>query len=290
MTRKPLVAGNWKMNRTTVEAAILAQDISNRFYQDYDRVDTVLCPPFIDLKTVRTVLEFDRSPLMLGAQDVFWEDAGAFTGATSPLMLKEVGCSYCIVGHSERRELFAETDLTVGRKARALLGHGIVPIVCVGEGPSVREEGEKAAIAFVTAQLEAALRSAGLEGFEGLAGLAGLEGSGNGEESGPPEGLSLPGGPAGLEKVVVAYEPVWAIGTGRTATPEAAQAVCAAIRERLAAVVGPRTAEGARILYGGSLNAGNAALFVSQPDIDGGLVGGAALDADSFVEIVRVFL
>jgi triosephosphate isomerase len=287
MTRTPLVAGNWKMNRTTVEAAFLAQDISNRFYQDYDRVDTVLCPPFIDLKTVRTVLEFDRSPLMLGAQDVFWEDAGAFTGATSPLMLKEVGCSHCIVGHSERRELFAETDLTVGRKARALLAHGIAPIICVGEGPSVREEGEKAAIAFVTAQLEAALSAAGLGGLEGLEGFGG---SGNGEESGPPGGLGLPGGPAGPEKVVVAYEPVWAIGTGRTATPEAAQAVCAAIRDRLASVLGPKTAEGIRILYGGSLNAGNAALFVSQPDIDGGLVGGAALDADSFVEIVKAFL
>jgi triosephosphate isomerase len=259
MTRTPLVAGNWKMNKTTVEAAVLSQDISNHFYRDYDRVDTVLCPPFIDLKTVRTVLEFDRSPIALGAQDVYWEKSGAFTGAISPVMLREVGCDYCIVGHSERREYFAETDATVNRKARALLAHDIVPIICVGEGLDTREEGARAAIAFVTAQLDGAL------------------GDGLAEER-------------NIDRIVIAYEPIWAIGTGRTATPEAAQEMCAAIRERLAALLGNEKAQAIRVLYGGSMKPENAAMFAPMPDIDGGLIGGAALDASGFVDIVKAFL
>jgi triosephosphate isomerase len=203
------------------------------------------------------VLEFDRAPLALGAQDVFWEKEGAYTGAISPVMLREVGCEYCIVGHSERREHFGESDLTVSRKAAALLAHGITPIICVGEGLAKREEGARAAIAFVTAQVEGALQ---------------LIDS------------------AAIGKIVVAYEPIWAIGTGRTATPEAAQEICAAIRACLAERGGSEAANGIRILYGGSMKAENAALFVPEPDIDGGLIGGAALEASAFVEIVKAFL
>jgi triosephosphate isomerase len=257
--RTPLVAGTWKMNKTTVEAVVLSQEIANHFYRDYDRIDTVLCPPFTDLKSVRTVLEFDRVPIALGAQDVFWETSGAYTGAISPVMLKEVGCEYCIVGHSERREHFAESDLTVSKKAQALLAQGIVPIICVGEGLTKREEGAREAIAFVTAQVEGALGA---------------------------ELLAQPG----IDKIVIAYEPVWAIGTGRTATPEAAQEMCAAIRASLAGLLGDTVAQGIRILYGGSMKAENAALFVPQPDIDGGLIGGAALDARAFIDIVKAFL
>ncbi|MDR1183718.1 MAG: triose-phosphate isomerase [Coriobacteriales bacterium] len=257
MTRKALVAGNWKMNKTTVEAAVLGQDIVNRFYKDYDRVDTVLCPPFVDLKTVRTVLEFDRAPIALGAQDVFWEKDGAYTGAISPVMLKEVGCTYGIVGHSERREHFAETDLTVSKKAQALLEHDIAPIICVGEGLEKREEGAREAIAFVTAQVSSAL-----------------------------ELLDC----SGAERIVIAYEPIWAIGTGRTATPEAAQEMCAAIRAGVADWAGSAVAQKIRVLYGGSMKPENAALFAPLPDVDGGLIGGAALEAQAFIEIVKAFL
>jgi triosephosphate isomerase len=257
MTRKALVAGNWKMNKTTVEAAVLSQDIVNRFYKDYDRIDTVLCPPFVDLKTVRTVLEFDRAPIALGAQDVFWERDGAYTGAISPVMLKEVGCSYGIVGHSERREHFAETDLMVGKKARALLECGIAPIICVGEGLKKREEGAREAIAFVTTQLVRALELIDR---------------------------------SDAARTVIAYEPVWAIGTGRTATPEAAQEMCAAIRAGIADWAGDEAAQKTRILYGGSMKPENAALFVPLPDVDGGLIGGASLEAQAFIDIVKAFL
>jgi len=254
--RTPLVAGNWKMNKATVAAAILAQDISNRYERDYKTVDVALCPPFIDLKTVQTVLKFDRSPMKLGAQDAYWEDDGAFTGAISPRMLREEGVSYCIVGHSERREFFAETDLMVSKKAKALLVQGITPIVCVGEGLAKREEGAQEAIAFVLGQLKESLQ------------------------------LLHPGE---IKQIVIAYEPIWAIGTGRTATPEAAQEMCLAIREFLAEAAGPEAAEVVRVLYGGSMKAENVKMFVPMPDIDGGLIGGAALNAQSFIDIVKAF-
>jgi triosephosphate isomerase len=257
MTRTPLVAGNWKMHKTTVEAALLSQDIANLVFPDYDSIDVVLCPPFTDLKTVRTVLEFDRAPITLGAQDVFWEGAGAFTGAISPVMLEEVGCAWCIVGHSERREHFAETDLVVSKKAQALLAHGITPLICVGEGLEKREEGAHAALAFVAAQVAGALQLID---------------------------------PVDIGRIVVAYEPIWAIGTGRTATPETAQEMCAGIRAYLADLAGVEVAEQVRVLYGGSMKPENAALFAPAPDIDGGLIGGASLDARSFVDIVKAFL
>ena len=253
MARKKLIAGNWKMNETVPEAVVLAQEISNLMERDWlEMVDVAVCPPFVDLKPVKTVLEFDRVDIALGAQNVYWEPAGAFTGEISIPMIKEIGCAYCIVGHSERRNLFGETNEDVNRKARALIEAGIAPIVCVGESLSVRDEG--AYLDYVTAQVRAAF--AGIDGDD-------------------------------ARTTVVAYEPVWAIGTGRTATPEQAEEVCAAIRACLADLYDEATAAAMRILYGGSMNEGNAALLLSEADIDGGLIGGAALKAGSFIEIVK---
>lgn len=245
------------MNKTTVEAAMLSQDICNHYYNDYDNVETVLCPPFISLKTVGTVLDYDKSDIMLGAQDVYWEQSGAYTGAISPTMLKSVGCKFCIIGHSERREYFSESDADVARKAAALLAEDITPIICVGEGLEKREEGADAAIDFVTEQVGAAL-----------------------------EQVSA----ADTGRVVVAYEPIWAIGTGRTATPEIAQEMCRSIRKRIADKVGQESADKVRILYGGSMKPENAAMFAPEPDIDGGLIGGAALKAEEFIDIVKAFV
>ncbi|MDR2493014.1 MAG: triose-phosphate isomerase [Coriobacteriales bacterium] len=250
--RRPLVAGNWKMHKTTAEATDLSQRVSYEYSQDYDGVDVVLCPPFTDLRSVRVVLGFDRSDIQLGAQDVYWEDAGAFTGAISPVMLKELGCAYCIVGHSERRERFGETDATVNAKVRALIAHRITPIVCCGESLAVREEGR--ALEFATAQVRAAL-------------------------DGTPADAS----------VVVAYEPIWSIGTGHTPTPEQADEVCAAIRAAVAQLHGHDAAEKTRVLYGGSMKPANVAQFAPMPHIDGGLIGAAALDAFDFIHIVKAF-
>ncbi len=253
MARKKLIAGNWKMNETVPEAVVLAQEISNLMERDWlEMVDVAVCPPFVDLKPVKTVLEFDRVDIALGAQNVYWEPAGAFTGEISIPMIKEIGCAFCIVGHSERRNLFGETNEDVNRKAPALIEAGIAPIVCVGESLSVRDEG--AYLDYVTAQVRAAF--AGIDGDD-------------------------------ARTTVVAYEPVWAIGTGRTATPEQAEEVCAAIRACLADLYDEATAADMRILYGGSMNEGNAALLLAEADIDGGLIGGAALKAGSFIEIVK---
>lgn len=253
MARKKLIAGNWKMNETVPEAVVLAQEISNLMERDWlEMVDVAVCPPFVDLKPVKTVLEFDRVDIALGAQNVYWEPAGAFTGEISIPMIKEIGCAFCIVGHSERRNLFGETNEDVNWKARALIEAGIAPIVCVGESLSVRDEG--AYLDYVTAQVRAAF--AGIDGDD-------------------------------ARTTVVAYEPVWAIGTGRTATPEQAEEVCAAIRACLADLYDEATAAAMRILYGGSMNEGNAALLLAEADIDGGLIGGAALKAGSFIEIVK---
>ena len=253
MARKTLIAGNWKMNETYGESVVLAQEISNGFYDDWaDQVEVVVCPPFIDLKPVKTVFEFDKRKVALGAQDVYWEPSGAFTGEISVPMLKEVGCAWCIVGHSERRTLFGETNEDVNKKAKALLAGGLAPIVCVGESLAVRDEGTY--LAYVKAQVEAA--------------FAGID-------------------EADARRSVVAYEPIWAIGTGRTATPEQAQEVCAAIRETLAGLYGAEAADAMRVLYGGSMNEGNAALLLAEADIDGGLIGGASLKAASFIQIVK---
>lgn len=259
MARKPLIAGNWKMNETASESVVLTQQISNIFEKDWaESVDVAVCPPFTDLKPAKTVFEFDKTPIAVGAQNVYWEPSGAYTGEISVAMLKDVGCSYCIVGHSERREYFHETNEDVNLKIKALVADSIDPIhpiVCVGESLAVREEGTY--LEYVNAQVKAA--------------FAGLDS-------------------ADVKDVVVAYEPIWAIGTGRTATPEQAEEVCASIRDALNAMFGAEFADQTRVLYGGSMNEGNAEQLLSQPNIDGGLIGGASLKAASFIEIVKAAL
>jgi triosephosphate isomerase len=242
------------MNKTTIEATDLAQALSYEYERGYASADVVLCPPFTDLRSVRVTLGFDKSPIKLGAQDVYWERFGAFTGAISPLMLKELGCGYCIVGHSERRALFGESDADVARKAKALLAEGIAPIICCGEDAKTRDAG--LTLDFVSTQLRAALA-----------------------------GLSLDE----AKSIVIAYEPIWAIGTGVTPLPEQADAVCAAIRQALADLYGPALATGVRILYGGSMKPANARQFQPMPNIDGGLIGAAALVASDFMDIVKAF-
>ena len=246
------MAGNWKMNKTIGEAVVLAQDISNQYDDRWDACDVVVCPPFVDLKPAKTVFEFDRVPVGVGAQNVYWEEKGAFTGEISVPMLKEIGCEWCIIGHSERRGYFGETNEDVNKKAKALIAAGITPIICVGESLAVRDAGDT--IEFVCAQVRAAF--AGIDAAQ-----------------------------AGT--CVVAYEPIWAIGTGRTATPEQAQEVCAAIRATLAELFGEATAQEMRVLYGGSMNPGNVDMLIAQDDIDGGLIGGAALEASSFVQLIK---
>ena len=252
MTRRPIIAGNWKMNMTPAESVVLSQGISNRYARGWDKVDVVVCPPAIDLRSVFTVLDFDKSNIDVGAQNVHWEPSGAFTGEISIPMLKDVGCSWCIVGHSERREMFGETDGEVNRKVRALVDAQMNAIVCVGESLSMRDSG--GAIQFVCDQVRAAL--AGLDAQE-------------------------------AEFVTIAYEPIWAIGTGRTATPEQAQEMAAAIRATVAELVGQGAAVAMRVLYGGSMKPENADGFLACPDVDGGLIGGAALKAEEFAALVE---
>ena len=244
------------MNNTIPEAVVLAQEISNNFERDYaHRVDVAVCPPFVDLKPVTTVFEFDRVDIAVGAQNVHWEPKGAYTGEVSVPMLRDIRCEYCIVGHSERRELFGETNEEVNLKVKALVAGGIKAIVCVGESLGMRDGGNY--LEFVTAQVRAA--------------FAGVE------------------APAAKD-CVVAYEPIWAIGTGRTATPEQAEEACLAIRAQLAELYGGEVAESMRVLYGGSMNEGNADLLLAMPNIDGGLIGGASLNAKSFIKIVEAAL
>lgn len=250
--RTPMVAGNWKMHTTSGEGAILIDHVQDLVSEVADRVDIVVCPPFTGLKAASTIIELDRLPIGLGAQDVHWEEEGAFTGAISPRMLVELRCGYCIVGHSERREYFGETDETVNLKVHALHRHGIAPIMCCGESLAVYEAGETSG--FVRAQVKA-----------GLAGLT----------------------PEQAKSIIVAYEPIWAIGTGHTPTPETANDVARTIRATIGALYGPEAAMTARVLYGGSVKPENAAMFFSEPDIDGALVGGAALKAATFADIVN---
>lgn len=250
--RKYLMAGNWKMNKTVPESIVLSQQLCNQRNRKWEDVDVVLCPPAIDLKSVFTVLDFDKTDIAIGAQNVHWEESGAFTGEISIPMIKEVGCTYCIVGHSERREMFNETDAAVNAKVKALIASDIAPIVCVGESLALRDAGTY--LEFITAQVRAAL--AGLDAFD-------------------------------MKNVVIAYEPIWAIGTGRTATPEQAQEVCAAIRALAVELFGADVADDLRVLYGGSMNVGNVESLLVQPDIDGGLIGGASLQADSFRQLIE---
>ena len=250
--RKYLMAGNWKMNKTMSEAIVLTQQLCNQYNRKWDNVDIVVCPPAIDIKSVYTVIDFDKTKIAVGAQNVHWEESGAFTGEISIPMIKEAGCEFCIVGHSERREMFNETDTSVNLKVKALIEADIAPIVCVWESLSMRDSGDY--VAFIVAQVRAA--------------LAGLD-------------------EADMKKVVIAYEPIWAIGTGRTATPEQAEEVCAAIRATIADMFGKGVADACRVLYGGSMNVGNVESLLAQPDIDGGLIGGAALQSDSFRQLIE---
>jgi len=251
--RKPLISGNWKMHHNHFDAITLVQKLGYAIDKDdVEAVDVSVHPPFTDLRSVQTVLEADKIPLMLGAQNCHWEDKGAFTGEVAPPMLAKLNVSYVIVGHSERRELFGETDEDVNRKVKSVLKHGMTPIMCCGETLEERESG--ATDAKVVGQVKA--------------GLAGLDG-------------------ATVAGLVVAYEPIWAIGTGRTASAEDAQAVCGLIRRTIGETFGPAAADGVRIQYGGSVKAENAKELMGQPDIDGALVGGASLEAESFAGIVQ---
>ncbi len=253
VTRKPLISGNWKMHHNHFEAISTVQKLAYLLTKDdYEAVDVSVHPPFTDLRSVQTVLEADEIPVALGAQHCHWEEKGAFTGEVSPAFLAKLNVSYVIVGHSERRELFGETDEMVNKKAKAILKWGMTPIICCGETLDEREAGgteEK-----VAGQVRAA--------------LAGIK----------PEQV------AGL---VIAYEPIWAIGTGRTASADDAQNVCALVRATVAEVAGAEAAAAVRIQYGGSVKGSNAVELMAQPDIDGALVGGAALVAEDFAAIVQ---
>jgi triosephosphate isomerase (TIM) len=251
--RKPLISGNWKMHNNHFEAIQLVQKLSYALPKEtFEAVDVTVHPPFTDLRSVQTVLEADKLLIQLGAQHCHYEEKGAFTGEVSPGMLEKLNVRYVIAGHSERRELFGESDEMVGKKVQAIFKHGMTPIACCGETLEEREAGSTEAK--VGGQVRAIL-----------------------------DGLS----PDQVSRLVIAYEPIWAIGTGRTASSEDAQAVCAAIRAIVAEVVSADAAAAVRIQYGGSVKPTNAAELMAQPDIDGALVGGASLEPDDFARIVR---
>jgi len=260
--RRTLIAGNWKMNLTHLEAIGLVQKLAFTVPGPVlDTAEVVVLPPFTALRSVQTLVTGDKLSVGFGAQDLSAHDSGAYTGEVSGGMLAALACQYVTVGHSERRALHAEDDAVVAAKAQAALRHGLVPIVCVGEGLEVRKAGQH--VAHCTSQLDASLE--GLTG-EQVAGIGAGAGGG----------------------IVIAYEPVWAIGTGEVATPEDAQEVCGELRSRLAERFGPETAASVRILYGGSVKASSTAGILAGPDVDGALVGGASLDADEFAQICRI--
>ena len=251
--RRPLIAGNWKMHLTHLEAIGLVQKLAFSLKPaQLDAAEVVVLPPFTALRSVQTLITGDKLGIGFGAQDLSAADSGAYTGEVSGAMLSALACRYVVVGHSERRALHAEGDDVVAAKVQAALRHGLVPILCVGEGLDVRRAGTH--VVHCTDQLDAALAGLTEEQVVGL---------------------------------VVAYEPVWAIGTGEVATPEDAQEVCGALRARLAERFSPATAAALRILYGGSVKAANTAGILAGPDVDGALVGGASLDADEFAQICR---
>ncbi len=247
--RKPIIAGNWKMNKLISEAVELAREVKNKAGTIADK-EIVLCPPFTVLSSVREVIE--DSFIKLGAQNMYWEVRGAYTGEISPMMLKDIGCNYVILGHSERRLYFGETNETVNKKARIAFSTGLIPIVCVGETLPQREKGETLTV------IEEQVKT-------GLSGLTREEGKG----------------------LVVAYEPVWAIGTGKTATPEEVEEVQRFIRKLLGQMFGEENAQAIRILYGGSINPDNISALMSCENVDGGLIGGASLNVESFVKIAH---
>ena len=251
--RLPLMAGNWKMNLNHIEAIHLVQKLAFALDdKDFDQVEVAVLPPFTDIRSVQTLVEGDRLRIAFGAQDLSAHESGAYTGEISGSMLAKLKCTYVAVGHSERRQYHDETDEVVNAKVKAAYANGIRPIVCVGEALDVRKAGRH--VEHTLAQVDGA--------FAGV----------------PAEQA---------EQAVVAYEPVWAIGTGEVATPEDAQEVCGAIRARLAELYDAELADKVRILYGGSVKASNVAGIMAKPDVDGGLVGGASLDSEEFVKLVR---
>jgi triosephosphate isomerase (TIM) len=257
MSRTPIMAGNWKSNLNHQEAVVLVQKLAwtlSDKRHDFGKVEVVVVPPFTDLRSVQTMVDGDRLSLKYGAQDVSTHDGGAYTGEISAAMLAKLGCSYVVVGHSERRQYHAESDETVNAKAHRALAAGMTPIVCVGEGLDVRKAGEQ--VPYTLAQVDGSLAGFTAEQVAGL---------------------------------VIAYEPVWAIGTGEVATPEDAQEVCASVRERVREVHGDVAAQAVRILYGGSVKASNVAGIMAKDDVDGCLVGGASLQADEFGGICRFY-
>ncbi|MCX5114093.1 triose-phosphate isomerase [Streptomyces sp. NBC_00378] len=252
-TRTPLMAGNWKMNLNHLEAIAHTQKLGFALTdKDYDAVEVAVLPPFTDLRSVQTLVEGDKLKIKYGAQDISAHDSGAYTGEISGPMLAKLRCTYVAVGHSERRQYHGETDEICNAKVKAAYKHGLTPILCIGEGLDVRKAGDQ--VSYTLAQLDGGLKDVPAEQ---------------------------------AESIVIAYEPVWAIGTGEVATPEDAQEVCGAIRGRLAELYSQELADAVRIQYGGSVKSGNVAAIMAQPDVDGALVGGAALDADEFVKIVR---
>ncbi|MGH8934131.1 MAG: triose-phosphate isomerase [Egibacteraceae bacterium] len=253
MARKPLIAGNWKMHCNHLEAISLVQQLAYHLDpRDYAVSNIAVIPPFTALRPIQTLIQSDRLELSLGAQNCHWEEAGAFTGEVSPLMLAKLDCRYVICGHSERRTLFGESDEVVNRKVRAVLAQGMTPILCVGETLEQRQAGQAEKV--VVTQLDGSLRDVPTAQVAGM---------------------------------VVAYEPIWAIGTGRTATDEDANEMCALVRRWVAERHGGEPAESVRVQYGGSVKPGNAAGLMRQPEIDGALVGGASLDPEDFAVICR---
>jgi triosephosphate isomerase len=254
--RKNLIVGNWKMNATHLEAIQMVQKLSYRLeFNDHDRVEVVVAPPFTSLRSVQTVIEADRLRIGLGAQNVHWEESGAFTGEISATMLAKLSVRHVIVGHSERRQGFGETDEMVAKKAQAVVGAVMTPIVCVGETLEQREAGEAESV--VVSQV--------------VGSLARLD-------------------PEAVAGASIAYEPIWAIGTGRTALPDDAGLMAEVIRQTVAERMGSSAGDAVRILYGGSVNAGNIKDFMAKSEVDGALVGGASLDPDSFASIVRYWI
>jgi len=251
------MAGNWKMNLNHIEATGVVQKLAwtlSDLHYEPDKSEAAVIVPFTDLRTVQNLIEGDRLPIRFGAQDVSAHDAGAYTGEVSAAMLAKLDCTYVVVGHSERREYHQETDELINTKAKQVIANGMTPIVCVGERLEVRQAGGQ--VPFVLAQIDGV--------------LAGLT-------------------PEQVGALVIAYEPVWAIGTGEVATPADAQEVCGAIRTRVAQSFGPAAGQAVRIQYGGSVKSSNVVDIMAQPDVDGALVGGASLDPEEFARIVTFY-
>lgn len=251
--RKPLMSGNWKMNLNHFEAIQIMQKLAFLIGKDdFEAVDVSVHPPFTDLRSVQTLIEGDKLGFLLGAQNCYFEEKGAFTGEISPAFLAKLGTQLVICGHSERREIFGETDEMVNKKVLSVIAYGMTPILCVGETLSERESGE--AMDKILNQVSQGLTKVN---------------------------------PEKVAQMAIAYEPIWAIGTGKTATSEDAQEICGAIRKEVAVLFGAETAQAVRIQYGGSVKAANIVELMAQPDIDGALIGGASLDPDEFARIVQ---